>query len=149
MTDWPSPPFVEPHGPAGDDEDVVRAYVRSELAPYSGMFHVEGPVLMAERDQAIALRLGPRSFLVNRDVFPHLEPAKELTERVMTAEGLQMFDEDTLYGTSVGVQQVGLRYTSWDLWGADIEQAFADLRVQAAGGQEDILFGGGDLPFSS
>ena len=128
---------------------MVRAYVRGEMAPYSGMFHVEGPVLLADRDQAVALRLGPRSFLVNRDVFPSIQAAKELTERVMTAEGLQLFDEDTLYGASVGVQQVGLRYTTWDLWGADIEQAFADLRVQAAGGQEDILFGGGDLPFTS
>ncbi len=142
------PPYVEPRGPAGDDEDVVRAYVRNELAPYSGMFHVEGPVLMADRDQAIALRLGPRSFLVNHEVFPAIQSAKELTEAIMTSEGLQLFDEDTLYGASVGVQQVGLRYTTWDLWGADIEQAFADLRVQAAGGQEDILFGGGDLPFN-
>lgn len=148
MVDWPLPPYVEPHGPAGDDEEVVRAYVRAELPPYSATFHVEGPVLMAARDQAVALRLGPRSFLVNHDVFPDIEPAKALCEEVFRAEGMSMLDEETLYGPSVGVQQVGLRYTSWDLWGADIEEAFADLRVTAAGGQEDILFGGGDLPFA-
>ena len=125
----------------------MRAFARGELAPYSRTFHVEGPVLLAERDVATALKLGPRSFLVNHEMPSHLEPAKSLTEGVFTAEGMSMLDEETLYGPAVGVQFVGLRYTTWDLWGADIEQAFADLRIQAAGGEEDLLFGGGDLPF--
>ena len=146
MTDWPYPPLYEPHGPLGDDDEVVRAFVRNEVPPYSELLHAEGPVLMAERDVATALRIGPRSFLVNRDMPGHLAQAKEIVEAVMTTEDLQMFDEETLYGPAVGVQLVGLRYTTWDLWGADINTAFADLRVAAAGGEEDILFGGGDLP---
>jgi hypothetical protein len=148
MADWPSPPLIEPHGPLGDDEDVVRAFARDELAPYSGRFHVEGPVLLAGRDYATALRLGPRSFLVNHEMPDNLASAKDIVEKVFAAEGMTMLDEETLYGPAVGVQLVGLRYTTWDLWGADIDQAFADLRVQAAGGEEDLLYGGGDLPFS-
>jgi hypothetical protein len=146
VVDWPSPPLIEPHGPLGDDEEVVRAYARDQLAPYSARFHVEGPVLLADRDVAVALRLGERSFLVNRELHGDLAAAKEITESVFSAEGMTMLDEETLYGPAVGVQQVGLRYTSWDLWGADIDKAFADLRVAAAGGREDILFGGGDFP---
>lgn len=148
MVDWPSPPLIEPHGPLGDDEDVVRAFSRDELAPYSAQFHVEGPVLLAGRDYATVLRIGPRAFLVNHEMPGDLVAAKETVERVFAEEGLSMLDEETLYGPAVGVQLVGLRYTTWDLWGADIDQAFADLRVAAAGGEEDILFGGGDLPAS-
>ena len=125
----------------------MRAFARGELPPYSRTFHVEGPVLLGGRDLAMALKLGDRSFLVNHDMPPDLEAAKALTEQVFTAEGMTMLDEETLYGPAVGVQLVGLRYTTWDLWGADIEEAFAELRVQAAGGEEDLLFGGGDLPF--
>lgn len=124
----------------------MRAFARDQLAPYSGRFHVEGPVLLASRDVATALRIGPRSFLVNREMPGDLARAKEIVEEVFTSEQMSLLDEETLFGPAVGVQMVGLRYTSWDLWGADIDQAFADLRVAAAGGQEDLMFGGGDLP---
>ena len=151
MADWPLPPLIEPHGPAGDDEDVVRAFVRGDVAvaPHSELFHVEGPVLMAGRDLATSLKTGPRSFLINHDMYGDMAKAKEICEAVFTAEGLSLLDEDTLYGPAVGVQMVGLRYSTWDLWGADIDEAFADLRVAAAGGEEDLLLGGGDLPFPS
>ena len=146
MTDWPSPPLYQPHGPMGEDDEVVRAYLRGDVAPFSNRFHIEGPVLMADRDVPTVLRVGPRSFLVNRDMPDHLVQAKALVESVLTTEDLQMFDEETLYGPAVGVQLVGARYTTWDLWGADIDSAFADLRVAAAGGEEDQLFGGGLPP---
>lgn len=146
MTDWPSPPLIEPHGPAGGDADVARAFARDELAPHSAMLHVEGPVLLAERDYATALRLGERSFLVNHEMPPHLAPLAVTVCRVFEEEGMTMLDDETLYGPAVGVQLVGLRYTTWDLWGADIDKAFADLRLAAAGGEEDLLPGGGDLP---
>jgi hypothetical protein len=140
--------LIEPHGPLGEDEDVVRAFAHNELAPHSGLLHVEGPVLLAGRDWATVLRVGPRSFLVNHDMPDDLVRAKEVVEAVFAADGLTMFDEETLYGPAVGVQLVGLRYTTWDLWGADIDDAFDQLRVAAAGGEEDLLYGGGDLPFS-
>ena len=148
MADWPLPPYTEPRGPLADDEAVIRAFVFSELAPYSERFHVEGPVLLAGRDMPIALRIGARSFLIHHELSGEMAEAKDLVERVFTAEGVTLLDEETLYGPAVGVQMVGLRYPTWDLWGADIDQAFADLRVAAAGGREDLLFGGGDLPFS-
>ena len=143
MVDWPLPPSVEPRGPLGDDPDVVRAFTRGELAPYSGRFHVEGPVLVANRDVPVALRVGPRSMLVRGELSDDLHSAKELVEEIFREEGLSLFDEGTLYGVAVGVQMVGIRYSSWDLWGADIDQAFADLRVAAAGGEDDLVFGGG------
>jgi hypothetical protein len=125
---------------------VVRAFVRNELAPYSGRFHVEGPVLLANRDVPVALRIGPRSMLIHAELRGDLADAKSLVEEIFTAEGLTLLDENTLYGVPVGVQMVGIRYSTWDLWGADLDQAFADLRIAAAGGEEDVLFGGGPPP---
>jgi hypothetical protein len=125
---------------------VVRAFVRQELAPYSERFHVEGPVLLASRDVPVALRIGDRSFLIHHELVDDLALARDLVEEVFTEEGLTRFDEETWFGPAVGVQLVGLRYPSWDLWGADIDQAFADLRVAAAGGEEDMIFGGGAPP---
>ncbi len=124
----------------------MRAFARSELAPYSGRFHVEGPVLLANRDVPVALRIGPRSMLIHAELPPDLHDAKSLVEEIFTDEGMSLLDEQTLYGVAVGVQMVGIRYSSWDLWGADIEQAFTDLRVAASGGEDDVLFGGGPPP---
>jgi hypothetical protein len=149
VADWPLPPYVEPRGPLADDESVVRAYASNELPPYSERFHVEGPVLLAGRDMPIALRIGPRSFLIQHELSDELAKARDVVQDVFESEGLSLLDEETLYGPAVGVQMVGLRYPTWDLWGADIDQGFADLRVAAAGGEEDLLFGGGDLPFST
>ncbi len=149
MTDWPASPFFDPSDRGAADDDVVRAFARNQPSAASPLFHAEGPVLMADRDMPTALRVGDRSFLVNREMPASLTRAKNLVEAVFVSEGLELYDEETLYGPAVGVQLVGLRFTSWDLWGADIESAFADLRMAAAGGEEDILFGGGDLPFAS
>ena len=117
-----------------------------ELEGWGTLIQVK--VLLASRDMPVALRVGARSFLIHHELSGDLATAKDLVEEVFRAEGLDLLDEETLYGPAVGVQMVGLRYPTWDLWGADIDQAFADLRVAAAGGEEDLLFGGGDLPFS-
>ena len=124
----------------------MRAFARNELAPYSNRFHVEGSVLVANRDVPVALRIGRRSMLIHAELPADLVEAKELAEEVFTEEGMSLQDEHTLYGVAVGVQMVGIRYSSWDLWGADIEQAFTDLRVAASGGEEDVLFGGSPPP---
>ena len=141
MTDFPMPPSYEDPGPPGTDDEVVRAFARNSAAPpYSDLLHAEGPVLLAGRDWAVALRVGDRSFLVNHDMPAELHQAKIVVEDVFRSDGLEMYDEETLFGTSVGVQYVGLRYTTWDLWGADIDEAFADLRVKAAGGGDELGF---------
>jgi hypothetical protein len=148
VADWPLPPYIEPRGPLGDDDEVVRAFARSELAPYSGRFHVEGPTLLANRDVPAAMRIGPRTILVRVDLPDNLLEVKPLIEGVLAAEGLTLLDTDTMLGVAVAVQRVGLRLSSWDLWGADIDEAFADLRTSAAGGEDDVLFGGGGPPLA-
>ena len=93
MADWPLPPYNEPRGPLADDESVIRAFVFSELAPYSERFHVEGPVLLAGRDMPIALRIGARSFLIHHELSGEMANAKDLVEQVFTDEGVSMLDE--------------------------------------------------------
>jgi hypothetical protein len=82
VADWPLPPYTEPRGPLGEDADVVRAFVRQELAPYSERFHVEGPVLLASRDVPVALRIGDRSFLIHHELVDDLALARDLVEEV-------------------------------------------------------------------
>lgn len=147
LTDWPLPPYLEPRGPLGDDDDVVRAFVRQEIAPHSARFHVEGPTLLIDRDVPSAMRIGSRAFLVRRDLPDSLMDSKDVVEGVLAADGLRLLDSDSMLAVAVAVQRVGLRLSSWDLWGDDIDDAFAQLRTNAAGGQDDALFGGGGLPF--
>jgi hypothetical protein len=157
VTDWPLPPYVEPRGPSGDDDAVVRAFLRADVAPHSDRLHVEGPVLLADRDVSLGLRLGPvadagevtapalpgRTVLLRTDLPADLAPVRQVVESVLTDAGLTVLDEDSPLGIAVGLQLVGLRMSSWDLWGTDIDEAFADLRAAAMGGSGDVLLGGG------
>ena len=147
MADWPLPPYFEPRGPRADDDAVVRAFIRAEAAPHSERLHVEGPVLLADRDVPAALRIGARSVLVRLDVPDDLLPTRQAVEAVLAAEGLTLLDHDNQLALAVGLQMVGLRLSDWDLWGADIDDAFADLRTAAVGGTDDVLLGGGPSPF--
>ncbi len=155
MADWPRPPYIEPTGPRGDDDAVVRAFLAGDIAPHSERLHVEGPVLLGDRDVPVALRLSPadggeggggRTVLVRIDLPDDLLGVREAVEAVLASEGLTMLDHDTQLGIAVGLQMVGLRLSSWDLWGADIDDAFADLRAAAVGGTGDVLLGGGAPP---
>jgi hypothetical protein len=147
MTDWPLPPYLEPRGPLGDDRAVVIAFLAAEAGPpHSERLHVEGPVLLVDRDAPAALRIGTRSVLVRIDLPDDLAPARETIEEVLASEGLTMLDHDTMLALPVGAMMVGLRLSSWDLWGADIDEAFADLRTAAVGGPGDVLLGGGQPP---
>lgn len=128
MPEGPVPPFTEPTGPAVDDASVLSAFVRDEAAGHSPSFHVERPMLLVDRMVAAALRIGPRTILVRADLPPDLAWAKERVEEVLTAEGMACFDEETLLATPVVVQLIGIRASSWDLWGSDIDDAFAVLR---------------------
>ena len=143
MSDWPLPPYLEPRGPLADDETVVRAFLGSDPPPHSERFHVEGPVLMADRDVPTALRIGERTVLLRLDLPDDLATARQTVTEVLGAEGMTLQDEDTKLGIAVGVQLVGLRFSTWDLWGRDIDEAFADLRTAAVGGQDDVIMGGG------
>jgi hypothetical protein len=44
-----------------------------------------------------------------------------------------LLDSETLLGVPVGIQLAGLRLSSWDLWGTDLDEAFAALRRAATG----------------
>ena len=147
MTDWPLPPYVEPRGPEGDDPEVVRAFLAGTPAPpHSARLHVEGQVLLVDRDVPLALRLSPTAALLRIDVGDDLAGVRAEVAAVLTADGLTLLDEDSPLGIAVGVQMVGARASTWDLYGADIDEAFAALRAAAVGGPDDMLLGGGSPP---
>lgn len=133
MSDGLLPPYGKPSGPPSQDEDVLRAFARGEQAGHSGNFHVEGPTLVASVDVAAALRIGAATILVRLDLPGELLELKEAVERALTAEAMTCLDDDTLLATAVAVQVLGLRTARFDLWGRDLDEAFADLRAAAAG----------------
>lgn len=140
------PPFTEPSGPAGHDDEVVRAFVRADPAPHSPLLHVEGAILRAHGDDGIALRIGTSTVLLRVDLYDDLADARSTVQRVLGEEGLELQDEETALALPVATQMVSNRLSTWDLWGRDIDEAFADLRAAAVGGDNDILRGGGGPP---
>ncbi|MDQ6728606.1 MAG: hypothetical protein M3066_20965 [Actinomycetota bacterium] len=149
MTDWPLPPLYEPRGPRDSDEEVVRAFLRHHgPAPHSERLHVEDTVLRVDGDQPLALWIGPRSVLVLFDATDDQLEIRAAVERALGGEGLTKLDEQSPLGIAVGMQLVGARAATWDLWGADIDEAFAALRNAAVGGEGDMLLGGGLPPGS-
>lgn len=135
MSDWLLPPFADPSGPEGDDASVVAAWLREEPAPHSERLHVEGKVLRVDRDLPLALLMPMRSVLVRIDGPEDTAAVREAVELALTAEGLVLLDHDNQLALAVGVQMVGARLASWDLWGIDIDMAFAALREAAVGDQ--------------
>ena len=133
MTDGLLPPFGQPSGPPADDAAVLEAFIRGEQAGHSSQFHVEGPTLVASWDVAAAMRIGARTFLVRVDLPPNLLPVKGTVEQALAAEGMSLLDAETLLAAAVAVQVLGLRFSTFDLWGADLDEAFADLRAAAQG----------------
>jgi hypothetical protein len=147
LSDWPLPPLYEPRGPRDTDEEVVRAFLRHQgPAPHSERLHVEDKVLRVDGDMPLALWVGPRTVLVLFDVPDDLVDIRETVRAALVAEGLTLQDEQSPLGIPVGMQLVGARTVTWDLWGADIDEAFADLRKAAVGGDDDMLLGGGLPP---
>lgn len=122
------PPYVEPTGPAVEDADVLAAFARNVTAGHSSRFHVERPTLLVGRDVAAALRIGPHTVLVRDDLPEQFLWAKSAVEEALSAEGLRRLDDDTLLAAPVALQILGLRMSNWDLWGDDIDEAFAALR---------------------
>lgn len=147
MSDWPLPPLYEPRGPRDSDEEVVRAFLRHQgPAPHSERLHVEDAVLRADSDMPLALWMSPRSILVLFDIPESLGELRTAVEATLQGEGLSKLDEQSPLGIAVGMQLVGARAATWDLWGVDIDETFADLRRAAVGGDDDMLLGGGLPP---
>jgi hypothetical protein len=147
MSDWPLPPLYEPRGPRDSDEEVVRAFLRhSGPTPHSERLHVEDRVLRVDGDMPLALWIGPHAVLVLHDLPENLADIAVTVAEALQGEGLTMLDEQQPLGIAVGMQYVGARTVTWDLWGADIDEAFADLRKAAVGGDDDMLLGGGGPP---
>ena len=127
------PPFGEPPGPRTDDGAVLAAFVEGGPAGHSGRFHVEEAALVAGGDVAVALRLGHGAVLVRLDLPDARAGVQPEVERALAAAGMERLDRDTLLGVPVALQLLGLRLSSWDLWGHDIDAAFAALRAIAVG----------------
>lgn len=143
MTGGLLPPYGEPAGDRVDDAGVLAAYLRDEpAAVWSAQFHIEGTALVAGGDRALGLRIGRRSFLVRVDLPGELLSARQAFQDALTAEGMGFLDGETLLAAPVAIQVLGLRTSLWDLWGADIDEAFADLRAAAAGDWDDLFPGG-------
>jgi hypothetical protein len=147
LSDWPLPPLYEPRGPRDSDEEVVRAFLRHQgPAPHSDRLHVEDKVLRVDGDMPLALWMSPRSVLVLFDIRDDMADIRARVEEILAAEGLTKLDEQSPLAIAVGMQLVGARAATWDLWGVDIDEAFADLRRNAVGGDDDMLLGGGLPP---
>jgi hypothetical protein len=140
------PPYGEPAGTRVDDVAVLTAYVRGEpAAVWSPQFHIEGMTLVTGGDRALALRIGRRSFLVRVDLSDEFAAARQAFHDALASEGIGFLDGETLLAAPVAIQVLGSRTSLWDLWGADIDEAFADLR-NAAAGEWDDLFPDGPPP---
>jgi len=122
-----------PAEPPEEDEVVLAAFAAGLPSGRSASFAMEGPVLMVDGDVPAALRLDPRTVLLRRDLPDDVVWACAPIAAAMEAAGYLLCDEDTLFATPVAVQVLGLTYSVFDLWGLDLDEAFAALRVAALG----------------
>lgn len=133
------PPYGEPSGERVDDRAVVTAFARGDPAGYSDTLHVEGgAVLLVEGDVAAALRVGPDTVLVRADLSRH-EEVRRTIEQVLETEGMALLDRETLLAAPVAMQALGVRVSTWDLWGRDIDESFAAMRAAAVGHLEEFF----------
>lgn len=129
------PPFGAAPGPLETDHAVIRAFAEGGRAGHSRDFYAEGRVLLADGDQAVALLVEPGTVLVRVDLTEDLLERRGTVEAELRAAGLSFLDGDTLWGVPVALQLAGLRLSSWDLWGTDLDDAFAAVRRTAAGAE--------------
>ena len=133
MSEGLLPPYGEASGPPVADAEVVAAFARGDQAGHSERLHVEGSVLVAGFDLAMAMRIGADTVLVRVDVPADAEDHKAVIEEVLSEQGMTLLDEETLLATPVAVQWLALRGSTWNLWGRDIDESFAALRMAAVG----------------
>jgi len=128
-------PLYSEGAPAPPEEDavVLAAFAAGLPSGRSAMFAMEGPVLMVDGDVPVGLRLDPRTVIVRRDPPDDVAWASAKVADAVGAAGYLLCDENTLFATPVAIQVLGLLYSEWDLWGRDLDEAFASLRVAALG----------------
>ena len=119
--------------PAEEDSTVLTAFAAGLPSERSASFGIEGPVLMVDGDVPAALRLDPRTVLHRCDLPDDVAWARPRVAEALRSAGYQLCDEVTLYATPVALQVLGLTFSEWDLWGFDLDDAFAALRMAAAG----------------
>ncbi len=122
-----------PGEPPEEDSVVLAAFAAGLPSGRSASFAMEGPVLMVDGDVPAGLRLDPRAVLVRRNLPDDVAWASATVAAAVQAAGYLLCDENTLYATPVAIQVLGLMYSQWDLWGRDLDEAFASLRVAALG----------------
>lgn len=132
---WPLPPYGEPSGPRVDDGEVLAGFARGQDVGHSLTLHLEGEALVAAGDVAVALRIPPGAVLVRVGLPEDLAPLEGRVEAALAAGGMTLLDGETLLAAPAALQVLGLRDTTWDLWGTDLDQAFAALRAAAVGEQ--------------
>ncbi len=140
MDDGLLPPFGDPGGPAVEDSALLSSYARGEPVGHSPRFHVEGPTLLATPDVAVAMRIGPSTVLVRTDLPGSVAAAKPEVEQALASHGMTLLDAETPLGVAIAMQALGLRISSWDLWGTDIDEAFAAVRAGAVGDEGSSAF---------
>jgi len=119
--------------PTEEDDAVLTAFAAGLPSGRSASYAMEGPVLMVDGDVPAALRLDPRTVLLRRDLPDDVAWAHRPVAGAMQRAGYQLCDEDTLFAMPVAIQVLALTYSVWDLWGMDLDEAFAALRVAALG----------------
>ncbi len=119
--------------PPEEDDSVLAAFANGLPSGRSASFSMEGPVLQVDGDVPAALRLDPRTVLVRADLPDDVAWARSPVAAAVQQAGYLLCDEDTLFAMPVAIQVLGLTYSQWDLWGLDLDEAFASLRVAAAG----------------
>ncbi|MDQ6783508.1 MAG: hypothetical protein M3063_08720 [Actinomycetota bacterium] len=132
----PLPPYGPAPGPRTDDAAVLAAFAGDEAAGHSPRLHVEGPALVVDGDIAAGLRLSPDVVMVRVDLPEEADDVRRPLEAALKAEAMVLFDESSTLALPVALQVLGLRLSSWDLWGRDLDDAFAALRRAATGDQE-------------
>ncbi len=120
-------------GPPVEDSVVLAAFAAGLPSERSSSFAIEGPVLMVDGDVPAALRLDPRTVLVRGDLPDDVAWARSPVADAVRHAGYLLCDETTLFATPVALQVLGLTFSEWDLWGLDLDEAFASLRVAALG----------------
>lgn len=127
------PPFGPAPGPLTSDAEVVACFVRAEPSGHSRNFYLEGPLLIGDGDHTVAICVAPEVVLVRTDLPDELRGHRDTAEAQLRSSGLTLLDEETLWGVPVALQLAGLRLSSWDLWGIDMEWAFEAVRAVAVG----------------
>lgn len=130
-------------GARESDEAVLAGFSAGRSPGASKSFGIEGPVLNVHGDVAAAIRLSPDTVITRRDLPDDVAWAAAPVAEALSRAGHTLLDEETVLAVPVALQVVGIRLSSWDLWGRDLDDAFAALRTAAVGEEWNPLLSGG------